>query len=236
MPGALIGFYAVDRARKRWSGLPARRSGIDGTGEIAIGVFTRRLVEALRREPQGSYRDLARMVFAAIAAEEGATPLPLFDGALDTPLPGGTAVRPEPLPARFITRIAVSDGGGIAARVIDKALTLLPGGFERAPPSEADIVLSVEGGQLYLLPRGAPLVTTRDSYGASPVIDLALPVGEAADALADRLWRFGRAGNLVRLAALSEERPACRLSCPLLSDARPIRRALPIPCGAAHRA
>ena len=86
-PGALIGFYAVDA----WSEAIERDfRHHPGDHHARYGVFSWHLARALNSGRARTFRDLAQIVALDMAASPGlaAAPPPLFDGALEHPLPG----------------------------------------------------------------------------------------------------------------------------------------------------
>lgn len=81
--GAMVGFFAVDS----WSEALERPLPSGEGGTKPYGLFTWHLARALEQGRARSYRELARLVAADLAAAPGA-PAPMFEGDLDAPLPG----------------------------------------------------------------------------------------------------------------------------------------------------
>ncbi|MBL8907177.1 MAG: caspase family protein [Rhizobiales bacterium] len=92
--GKLVGFYAVDSydqaIERSFAGYDLPMTGEGDTQRM--GVFTYHLHRALLRGTAQTYRDLAQEVVADITGDRsgGRVPPPVFDGALDLPILGGS--------------------------------------------------------------------------------------------------------------------------------------------------
>jgi hypothetical protein len=92
--GKLVGFYAVDSfdqaIERPFAGYDLPMTGEGDTQRM--GVFTYHLDRALKRGTAQTYRDLAQEVVADITGDRsgGRVPPPVFDGALDLPILGGS--------------------------------------------------------------------------------------------------------------------------------------------------
>lgn len=92
--GKLVGFYAVDafdQAIER--PFPDYDLPMTGSGDTQrMGVFTYHLHRALLRGTAQTYRDLAQEIVADLTGDRsgGRVPPPVFDGALDQPVLGGS--------------------------------------------------------------------------------------------------------------------------------------------------
>jgi hypothetical protein len=95
--GGLVGFYAVesyDQAIER--PFPGYNLPMVGdANDQRMGVFTYLLHRALTRNTASTYRDLAQEIMSELNMDHtgGKVPPPVFDGELDTPIPGSGADR-----------------------------------------------------------------------------------------------------------------------------------------------
>ncbi len=143
--GGLVGFYAVesyDQAIER--PFPGYNLPMAGEGkEQRMGVFTYLLHRALTRNTASTYRDLAQEIMSELNMDHtgGKVPPPVFDGDLDTPIPGSDTDR---LPNS--TTGLLADGqltlpvGALHGYDVGAGLTLYaPGTFDR-PVAHAEVI------------------------------------------------------------------------------------------------
>ncbi|HWA20541.1 MAG TPA: caspase family protein [Devosia sp.] len=90
--GGLVAFFAAQSTETT----PEKNFPIDQpdgtTAQVKYGVFTYTIFSALAKNPGQTYRQLAQSVLQEYAARNTLKPTPLFEGQLDAPVFGTTAV------------------------------------------------------------------------------------------------------------------------------------------------
>ena len=159
-------------------------------------------------------RDGKRLGKARVIEGTAATSLAALDPDADIRFGTDVWVEVEEPAISFTFRVArPANSGGVDATRVNQLIDRAKDASSRralaielvGPDEPADLRLTLDGGRLWAVPEGQPLIKDFDRPGTSISLDLGLGDAAFAGGLRRILWSMARASNLVRIASAGRD-------------------------------